>query len=71
MPTDLSLHTIGATLLYAVMGMLLMLIFMAVFDKLFKLNLHKELVEDQNQAFGTLLGGVAIGIAIIIAASIV
>jgi len=63
--------TILATLFYALMGIVIMVISVIVFDKLFKLDLHKELVEDENMAFGILLAGVAIGIALIISASII
>jgi len=59
------------TIIYAITGVIIMIVCLVVFDKLFKLNLYKELVEDHNTAFGALMGGVAIGIAIIIGASII
>lgn len=67
---DLQLSVIVTSMLYATIGMGMMLFFIALFDKLFKMNLHHELVEDQNVAFGVLIAGVAIGIGIIIAAAI-
>lgn len=67
---DLQLSVIITSILYAVIGMTLMLSFIAIFDKVFKMNLHHELVEDQNVAFGILIAGVAVGISIIIAAAI-
>ena len=60
-----------ATVLYSLFGVLLMIASIMFFDRVFKLNLHKELVEDQNVAFGVLLAGVAIAISIIIAAAII
>lgn len=64
------ISTIIATIFYAVIGILIMIMFVVVFDKMFNLDLHKELIEDENVAFGILLAGVAIAIAIIVAASI-
>ena len=60
-----------ATIIYAVIGVVIMLICVVLFDKIFDLDLHKELVEDQNTAFGILLGGVSIALAIVIGSSIV
>jgi uncharacterized membrane protein YjfL (UPF0719 family) len=64
-------QVIVATVFYAVMGIFLMLICVIFFDKLFNLDLRKELVEEHNTAFGILFAGVAIAMAIIISSSIV
>jgi putative membrane protein len=56
---------------YATIGILILILTVLVFDKVFKLDLKKELVEDQNVAFGVLLGGLSIAIAIIIASAII
>lgn len=66
----LVLEPVLATLLYATIGIVVMMISVVAFDKLFGLDLHRELVEDQNMAFGVMLAGVAIGIGLIISASI-
>lgn len=68
---SLELNVIVVTIFYALLGIFLMIVSTVAFDKLFKLDLHKELVEDENIAFGVLFAGVAIAIAIIIAASII
>lgn len=68
---SLQLATIIATIVYALIGVIIMLLSVMVFDKMFNLDLRKELVEDENLAFGVLLGCLAVGISIIIAASIV
>lgn len=47
-----------------------MVIFIVIIDQIFKLNLKKELFEDQNTAFGIVLAGIAIAVAIIIASAI-
>lgn len=64
------LDIIVATLFYALMGMTLMVSSVIIFDKVFKLELHKELVEEHNMAFGVLFAGVAVSMGLIIAASI-
>lgn len=66
--SDLSLSVIGATVLYGAMGILLTLAGYFVFDKVVGLNLHHELVEDQNVAIGIMLAGVFIGCSIVVAA---
>jgi putative membrane protein len=54
---------------YAIIGILILITTVLSFDRMFKLDLKKELVEDQNVAFGLLVGGLSIAIAIIIAAA--
>ncbi|SPT54158.1 Domain of Uncharacterised Function (DUF350) [Actinomyces bovis] len=73
LPTSLGAGLDGisllATVVYALLGMVLLLF--AVFaSKVFRLDLRRELLEDQNPALGTAIGGMAIAIAIIIAATI-
>jgi putative membrane protein len=60
-----------ATIFYSGMGVFLMVTSLVLIDKLFKLDLHKELVEDQNVAFGVLFAGMSIAVSIIIAAAII
>jgi len=59
-----------AALVFALLGVLLFVIGFIIFDRLTPGNLWKELLEDQNTALGNLMAGVAIAIAIIIAAAI-
>ena len=58
------------TVIYAFIGLLLLLAFTFIFDKLMGIDFKKELFEDQNTALGIWLAGLSIGMAIIIAASI-
>ena len=60
----------AAALIYALLGILLFVIGFWIFDKLTPGSLWKELLEDENVALGVLMAGVAIAIAIIIAAAI-
>ena len=60
----------GLIAAYAIIGVLVMLGCVLVSNYVFKLDLRKELVKDQNVAFGVMLAGLFIAVAIIIAASI-
>lgn len=63
-------RAIGASIFYAFLGLLLMVVFIALIDKVLKLNFRKELLEDQNTALAILIAGISIGISVIIAAAI-
>lgn len=59
-----------ATILYALLGIALMMLCMAAANLVFKLNLRHELVKDNNVGLGVAVAGMAIAIAIIIAGTI-
>ena len=59
-----------STLLYSVVGIVMLLLAIVVADRLFRLNLRHELVEEHNVAFGILIAGVAVAIGLIIAGTI-
>lgn len=59
-----------AALVYALLGIVIFVVAFFVIDKLTPGTLAKELLEDQNTALGILMAGIAIAIAIIIAAAI-
>lgn len=61
----------GLIAAYAIVGVIIMVGCAMLCNVVFKFNLKKELLDDQNQALGTMLGGLFIAIAIIVAASIV
>lgn len=67
---DLSLWAIVSTVVYGVIGILLCILGYWAFDRLARLDLKSELVEDQNIALGIVLAGVFVGIAIVVAAAI-
>ena len=58
------------TLVYSVIGVIIMFIAFIVIDKLTPYDLWKELCENRNQPIATLAAAIFIGIAIIIAAAI-
>jgi putative membrane protein len=59
-----------SALVFALLGIVLFVVGFVVFDKLTPGSIWKELLEDQNTALGNLMAGVAIALAIIIAAAI-
>jgi putative membrane protein len=59
-----------AALVFALLGVFLFVVGFMIFDKLTPGSLWKELLEDENVALGNLMAGVAIALAIIIAAAI-
>ena len=58
------------TLVYSVIGVIIMFIAFIVIDKLTPYDLWKELCENRNQPIATLAAAIFLGIAIIIAAAI-
>ncbi|MFI5311880.1 MAG: DUF350 domain-containing protein [Gemmatimonadales bacterium] len=59
-----------AAAIFSALGVILFIVAFMIFDKLTPGSLWKELIEDQNTALGVLMGAVAIGLAIIIAAAV-
>ncbi|MHA7135068.1 DUF350 domain-containing protein [Oerskovia turbata] len=67
---ELRLDAFLSTVLYSVLGIVLLVLTIVVVNYLFKLNLHRELVDEHNTAFGIMIAGLAIAIGIIIAGTI-
>lgn len=59
-----------ATVVYSLIGVAIMVAAIVAINKLFRLNLRRELVTEHNTAFGIMLAGLSIAIAIIIAGTI-
>lgn len=59
-----------AAVIYALIGIVLFVVAFLIVDRITPGTLWKELLEDQNTALGILMGCVAIGLAIIVAAAI-
>jgi uncharacterized membrane protein YjfL (UPF0719 family) len=59
-----------SAVVFALLGVVLFVVGFMIFDKITPGSLWKELLDDQNTALGVLMAGVAIAIAIIIAAAI-
>ena len=61
---------VGTSILYAIIGVVIFCVTFVVVDKLTPFHLWKELVEKQNTAIAVVVGFVALGICIIVAAAI-
>jgi putative membrane protein len=58
------------SILYSVIGIILMIVGFVVVDKITPYDLWKELIENRNQPLATVVAAFTIAIAIIVAASI-
>jgi len=58
------------SILYALIGVVVFWLSFVVIDKLTPYNLWEELVEKHNVALGIVVGAVALGISIIVAAAV-
>jgi putative membrane protein len=66
----LSLHYLGASLIYSLMGVAIFWISFIIIDKLTPYELWRNIIEERNQALATIVAAMCISIAIIVAASI-
>lgn len=66
----LAWESLLSTVVYAILGILLLMVFAWLINKAFGLDLRRELIEDQNVGLGVAFAGMAIAIAIIISATI-
>lgn len=66
----LTMEAFVSTIVYSLTGIVILLITVMFVNAVFKLSLHRELVKEHNTAFGIVIGGMAIAIAIIIAGTI-
>ncbi|WP_136517669.1 MULTISPECIES: DUF350 domain-containing protein [Cellulomonas] len=66
----MALDELLSTIVYAVIGIVLLLVTVVVVNKLFRLDLHRELVDEHNVAFGVVIAGLAIAIGVIVAGTI-
>jgi len=67
---DLNWQSLLSTVVYAVLGVVLLMVFALLVNRIFRLDLRRELIEDQNIGLGLAFAGTALAIAIIIAATI-
>lgn len=64
-------EAILATLVYTALGIIVMLLALLLVNVVFRLNMRHELVEENNTAYGIMIGGIAIAIALIVAGTII
>ena len=64
------LRNLGAAAVYAVLGIVLFVLAFSVINRLTPGTLWRELIEEHNTALAIVVGAMAVGISIIIAAAI-
>ena len=67
---DHNWQSLHSTVVYAVLGVVLLMVFALLVNRIFRLDLRRELIEDQNIGLGLAFAGTAVAIAVIIAATI-
>ena len=66
---DLMQHLVAA-LVYALLGIVVFVLSFVILDKLTPGSLWREIIDEHNTALAVMMGSIAIGISIIIAAAI-
>lgn len=66
----MALESLLNALMYAVLGVILLVASFVVWDKMTPYDLWKQIVEERNVALAILAGAMALGIAIIVAAAV-
>jgi uncharacterized membrane protein YjfL (UPF0719 family) len=64
------LHNLAAASVYAALGIVLFVLAFVIINRMTPGTLWKELIEEHNTALAIVVGAVAIGVSIIIAAAI-
>ncbi|HYW14505.1 MAG TPA: DUF350 domain-containing protein [Longimicrobium sp.] len=67
---DQLVNNMGAAAIYAALGIILFVLAFSIINRLTPGTLWKELIEEHNTALAIVVGAMAIGISIIIAAAI-
>jgi uncharacterized membrane protein YjfL (UPF0719 family) len=66
----IKLEVLLSSLLYSVIGVAIFWICFIIIDLITPFHLWKEIVEEKNLALGVLMGAIALGVCVIIAAAI-
>lgn len=67
---QITVEGILSTIVFTTLGIVIMVVALVIINVLFRLNMHHELVEENNTAYGIMIGGVSIAIALIVAGTI-
>lgn len=70
MPMDFHYTALINALVFAVLGVVFLILSMLIWEKLTPFNMWKEIVEEHNTALAIVVGLTSLGIAIIIAAAV-
>jgi len=70
MPMDFHYTALVNALVFAILGVVFLILSMLIWEKLTPFNMWKEIVEEHNTALAIVVGLTSLGIAIIIAAAV-
>lgn len=70
MPMDFHFSALLNALIFSVLGVVVLILSLLLWDKVTPFNLWKEIIEEHNTALAIVVGLTALGIAIIIAAAV-
>lgn len=70
MPMEFHFSALLNALVFALLGVIILILSLLLWDKVTPFNLWKEIIEEHNTALAIVVGMTALGIAIIIAASV-
>jgi uncharacterized membrane protein YjfL (UPF0719 family) len=70
MDWNLALHHLAQAILFGLVGIGMFLLALWLINRLSPFSAKKEIEQDQNVAFGIIVGSVLIGLALIVAAAI-
>lgn len=70
MPMEFHYTALINALVFAVLGVVFLILSMLIWEKLTPFNMWKEIVEEHNTALAIVVGLTSLGIAIIIAAAV-
>jgi putative membrane protein len=70
MPMDFHYTALLNALVFAVLGVVFLILSMLIWEKLTPFNVWKEIIEEHNTALAIVVGLTSLGIAIIIAAAV-
>ena len=70
MPMDFHIGSFVNALVYAILGVVILIVSFVAWDKVTPYNLWAEIVEKQNTALAIFAGLMALGIAIIVASAV-
>jgi uncharacterized membrane protein YjfL (UPF0719 family) len=70
MDVQFHLSSLLNAIVYAVLGVVILVLSFLAWDKITPYNLWKEIVEEQNTALAIFAGMMALGIAVIVAAAV-
>lgn len=70
MPIDFHYTALINALVFAIVGVVILILCMLIWEKLTPFNMWKEIIEEHNTALAIVVGLTSLGIAIIIAAAV-